>query len=109
VLLVGDACGYVEPFSGEGMKWAVLSAAALATLLGMQTRWQPDLPQRWMSLHQQLLAEDVARCRHIARLPHHPLLLSGVLYLLPAAARMLVRKIHRPVPRSAYCTVGEPA
>jgi 2-polyprenyl-6-methoxyphenol hydroxylase-like FAD-dependent oxidoreductase len=28
--VVGDAAGYVEPFTGEGMAWAVMSAAAVA-------------------------------------------------------------------------------
>ena len=33
LVLVGDAAGYVEPFTGEGMTWALESAAALADAL----------------------------------------------------------------------------
>ena len=32
LFVVGDAAGYVEPFTGEGMAWAVMSAAALAPI-----------------------------------------------------------------------------
>jgi flavin-dependent dehydrogenase len=28
VLVVGDAAGYVEPFTGEGMAWALATASA---------------------------------------------------------------------------------
>ena len=42
VFVVGDAAGYVEPFTGEGMAWAMMSAAALAPIAA-RSRWVDDL------------------------------------------------------------------
>ena len=41
LFLVGDAAGYVEPFTGEGMAWAVMSAAALAPIVARSYDWKP--------------------------------------------------------------------
>jgi 2-polyprenyl-6-methoxyphenol hydroxylase-like FAD-dependent oxidoreductase len=32
LFLIGDAAGYVEPITGEGMLWAIMSACAIAPL-----------------------------------------------------------------------------
>ncbi|MEM8781655.1 MAG: hypothetical protein AAGE65_02270, partial [Planctomycetota bacterium] len=34
LLVVGDAAGYVEPFTGEGMAWALQAADGAAALVG---------------------------------------------------------------------------
>ena len=33
VMVVGDSCGYVEPFTGEGMSWAIRGAIAVTSVL----------------------------------------------------------------------------
>ena len=44
VLAAGDAAGYVEPFTGEGMAWAVRSAALAAAMLpGAGEAWPGEL------------------------------------------------------------------
>jgi 2-polyprenyl-6-methoxyphenol hydroxylase-like FAD-dependent oxidoreductase len=35
VALLGDAAGYIEPFTGEGMRWAMASAWELANAIGL--------------------------------------------------------------------------
>ena len=41
---VGDAGGYVEPFTGEGVLWALSGARALAPLVArVAERWDPGL------------------------------------------------------------------
>ena len=47
-LVMGDAAGYVEPFTGEGMAWALTAGAAAApfVLEGLE-RWTGDLETRW--------------------------------------------------------------
>ena len=48
VFLVGDATGYVEPFTGEGMAWAILSAEAVEHLAFRAIEaWNPDLARSW--------------------------------------------------------------
>ena len=40
LFLVGDAAGYVEPFTGEGMAWAIMSAAGLAPIASRAPEWR---------------------------------------------------------------------
>ncbi|HVK09715.1 MAG TPA: FAD-dependent monooxygenase, partial [Gemmataceae bacterium] len=46
---VGDAAGYVEPFTGEGMAWAVASAVAVAPLAARP--WHAGLVREWEQTH----------------------------------------------------------
>lgn len=48
LFVVGDAAGYVEPFTGEGMAWALQGGRALVPLAlrGIE-HWQPDLAAAW--------------------------------------------------------------
>jgi flavin-dependent dehydrogenase len=48
LFVLGDAAGYVEPFTGEGMAWALASALALAPLaVRAARRRQPTLADAW--------------------------------------------------------------
>lgn len=56
VLALGDAAGYVEPFTGEGMAWALASGAAVAPLaLEAVKRWRPELVRKWGRVHQRIV------------------------------------------------------
>ena len=47
LFVVGDAAGYIEPFTGEGMAWAMMSAAALAPIVDEAVRsWDDGLARR---------------------------------------------------------------
>ena len=49
---VGDAAGYVEPFTGEGVQCALDSAALLAPLVTRAAAsWQPQLADEWQQRH----------------------------------------------------------
>src|SRR5262249_32848771 len=46
--VVGDAAGYIEPFTGEGMAWALASAVALAPLVVRAAEhWRPEMIGHW--------------------------------------------------------------
>jgi len=49
VFLLGDSIGYVEPFTGEGMSWALASAEAVMPIVGrtLISPWDASLPQQW--------------------------------------------------------------
>src|SRR5690606_4591885 len=48
VLRLGDAAGYVEPFTGEGIGWAMKSAlAAVPIVLQAQRQWNAELQADW--------------------------------------------------------------
>ena len=49
VFLVGDAIGYVEPFTGEGMSWALASAESVMPMVVdiASDSWHDDMIARW--------------------------------------------------------------
>ena len=55
LFVVGDAAGYVEPFTGEGMAWALASGAAVAPLAARAVTWRPELARRWADLHSRVV------------------------------------------------------
>lgn len=99
IFLLGDAVGYVEPFTGEGMAWAMTSADSVLPLVSdvVANGWEPALSTKWAML----LGRDVRRrqriCRVLSRSLRSPWLLSPMLNafrLFPAAAESLVRRMN---------------
>ncbi|MBA4064883.1 MAG: NAD-binding protein [Isosphaera sp.] len=105
--VVGDAAGYVEPFTGEGMAWAVTSAAALAPIAARAVdRWDDALAAEWEATHRRVVGRRQRVCRAVSRVLRSPTL-TGVairaLSLFPAAARPVVSALNQmsPLPRVA--------
>jgi 2-polyprenyl-6-methoxyphenol hydroxylase-like FAD-dependent oxidoreductase len=94
---VGDACGYVEPFTGEGMAWAVGGAAAVARLTA--DGWNPTLPAKWETLHHRLIGRRQRFCRLLAPALRSRLvrrMMVSALRVLPVLASPFVRGLNRP-------------
>jgi flavin-dependent dehydrogenase len=67
VFLVGDAAGYVEPFTGEGIRWALESGRGVAPFVhAAQGAWQPSLIERWESWYHRNLVAEQRLCRRLA-------------------------------------------
>ncbi len=83
LVLVGDAAAYEEPFTGEGMTWALASALAAAPLVAEAAsgRWR-DLAPRWTRIHRRLLGLRRLRCRTVARAVRSPSLAAAAVLLL---------------------------
>jgi flavin-dependent dehydrogenase len=96
--VLGDAAGYVEPFTGEGMAWALASAAALAPLAVEAVRdWRPELARRWTTLHRRVFGPRRRLCSavtQVLRWPRLVRLLVGVLAWAPFLAAPLVRRLQ---------------
>ena len=52
-LIVGDAAEYAEPFTGEGIGWAMGSAVLASTLIqqGLEV-WNSEIAERWNRLYE---------------------------------------------------------
>jgi hypothetical protein len=102
LFVVGDAAGYVEPFTGEGMAWAVMSAAALAPIAARATRqWRPSLIREWEVTHARIVGQRQKACRAVARVLRSPLLTAfciRALKLFPGLASPVVTALNRPSP-----------
>lgn len=102
LFLVGDAAGYVEPFTGEGIAWAIASAQAVApiALRAIET-WDHSLVTAWNTTHRRLFGGRQRNCRWLTRAMRPPLVtrvVNRVLSLAPSLARPFVKAINRPWP-----------
>ncbi|HEX4124674.1 MAG TPA: NAD(P)/FAD-dependent oxidoreductase [Tepidisphaeraceae bacterium] len=80
VLAVGDASGYVEPFTGEGMAWAVRSAALAAAMLPRAgEEWPAELPARWQAAHAAAIGGRQRLCRAARPIVRHPGVVSALI------------------------------
>lgn len=95
---IGDAAGYVEPFTGEGMAWALATGAAVAPIATRD--WSPASARAWKQTYVRLIRRRQRLCRVVARVLRSPTL-SGlvvrVLAMAPALSRPVVRVMNRPV------------
>ena len=96
---VGDAAGYVEPFTGEGMGWAIGSGAAvLPFALKAIARWDDGLARGWERDGRHRLASSQRACSIVARGLRVPGLVRSAVGLLgpfPGLAAPLVRATSR--------------
>lgn len=100
LFVLGDAAGYVEPFTGEGIGWALASAVAVVPLVvrGVR-RWEPALAGQWDRVYRQTVAGRQLSCRALAALLRRPRLTRGLIFLLaylPRLAEPVVRRFHLP-------------
>jgi 2-polyprenyl-6-methoxyphenol hydroxylase-like FAD-dependent oxidoreductase len=99
VLLLGDAAGYVEPFTGEGMAWALAAGAAVAPLAARAaTYWRPEFVEEWTALHAALVTRRQRLCRMAARVLRCPLLVQILIAALahaPGLARPFLRHLDQ--------------
>jgi len=98
VFAVGDAAGYVEPFTGEGVGWALRSAALLAPIVSRAvSSWSDDMMAVWSETYDTELARSQRACRGLAWLLRRPLAVRcavSVLARRPALAAPFVRHLH---------------
>lgn len=115
VLRVGDAVGYVEPFTGEGIGWALAGARLVATALLASCAVAGGDPRaaahRYEQDHARHFRPRHARCRRVAHCLRAPRLVAGAVQAArwaPWAARrvvpLLVGHTDAPGPRIAEGT-----
>lgn len=100
LFVLGDAAGYVEPFTGEGMAWALASGLAIAPLaLRAVERWAPDLVREWTALHRRMVGRRQLVCRGATMALRRPWLIPivfGSLARWPSASAYLLRRLNAP-------------
>ena len=100
ILRVGDAAGYVEPFTGEGMGWALASARlcdeGLTPLVTTAGRLAGDVAAagiRYALAHGRHFAPHHARCRRVALVVRRPWLVGPALRLARLAPAVAARVV----------------
>lgn len=98
VFLVGDAAGYVEPFTGEGMAAAIRSGRLVGPLVEQSLRrWEPRLIDQWNRIIQAEVTRRQWICRGLSQIVRRPGIVRwgmGVASKVPAIGRMVVRMIN---------------
>lgn len=100
VLLLGDAAGYVEPFTGEGMAWAFAAAMAAPGFVarGLLT-WDEQIERDWQQSLRKLVRRRQYWCRMLALATRHPLavrIVLGAVSCFPVFAKPIISSINRP-------------
>lgn len=97
VFVVGDAAGYVEPFTGEGMEWALAAADALVPLtVRAVSRWDRAIEQQWLDTYDRTVRQNQRRCRTLSRTLRHPSLVGlmvASLSVQPALAKPFLGRV----------------
>jgi flavin-dependent dehydrogenase len=104
LFFAGDATGYVEPFTGQGMAWAIRGGMATVPWVESAVRcWHADFPEKWTSDLRGLLGRQQRQCRWIANLLRHPALVRHVVSTLsrfPTLGQFAVDQIQSERPFS---------
>ncbi|MGH8730209.1 MAG: NAD(P)/FAD-dependent oxidoreductase [Burkholderiales bacterium] len=100
VFVLGDAAGYVEPFTGEGIAWALASAEAVVPLaLRAVQCWDPALIADWECSYRRVIGRRVL-CHAAAGILRRPGLTRAafsILARIPGLAAPLLKALnHRP-------------
>lgn len=104
VIAIGDAAGYVEPFTGEGMTWAMQSGIAaanrLATLIDddRSPRGLDRLGAAWQADLDALLRGKKRTCRWVTDALRRPVarkFAARTLATFPSLARPLLASLNR--------------
>ncbi len=105
LLAIGDAAGYVEPFTGEGMTWAMASALAVTPfILENLSRWDETTPARWTDHWQRMLHARQRMCGLVSAALRSGWLAPAAVRLLaecPPLARRIAAWMHRPIAMAA--------
>jgi|UniRef100_UPI004048B1CD menaquinone-9 beta-reductase len=100
LLLLGDAAGYVEPFTGEGMGWALTSSlAALPLVLRGLEHWDGAIEADWRRLHHRWVSQRQTFCRTLALVLRNPWATWGLSRLagtFPSFTSSMIGLVQRP-------------
>jgi len=99
LLRLGDAAGYTEPFTGQGISWALADGRAAAALaLRALDGWQAALLAEWCRYRGVRRRRSERLCRGLAWGLRRPALVGAAMRLLrvaPVVAAPLVRRAAR--------------
>lgn len=95
LFLIGDAAGYIEPFTGEGMAWALVAGRAVAPLAARAVRhWHSGLSCEWDASYRRLIEPRQRICRVVATVLRFPALTETAVRLLAFAPRLALPLTH---------------
>ncbi len=112
LLLIGDAAGYVEPFTGEGIAWALEGGIAAAGIAQRAIgQWAPECARSWTRAHRRIVTGRQRICRAMSLMLRSPRATRAVIQALrfmPAAASPVLHRLNRGQKKAGARVVGRP-
>ncbi len=98
VFVIGDAAGYVEPFTGEGLRWALENGVGVAPfVIAAADRWQPQIAEDYRLWYRRTIAARQKLCRRLSHgLKRAPVrwVAHQALRLRPALADSIIKQLN---------------
>lgn len=98
--VLGDAAGYVEPFTGEGMVCAVSCGVAVARLVCRSVNnFGADTEREWAACYRSIVSDTQGLCKAIAAGLRRPLLVKTAIRAVAFAPRLaspFLRRLNSP-------------
>lgn len=98
ILLAGDCAAYVEPFTGEGMSWAMEGATELSEIVAESVKGgATDAESRWNTAYRRRFQAAQRRCGWISKGLRSPAVsdtVAGVLRAVPVLARPVIANLN---------------
>jgi len=83
MFMVGDAAGYVEPFTGEGINWALSSSSLVVPIVQQALKqWSPALISHWSNTYRDQIAKRQRVCRFVSHILRYPVLITPALFAM---------------------------
>lgn len=99
-LVVGDAAGYIEPFTGEGIAWALATGRSVADFAWRAAQGDAAHTGRaWSRHYHRLVRRRMLTCRALSFLLRRPRLVSSAIWTLarrPSLAAPVERLLNAP-------------
>ncbi len=96
--VIGDAASYTEPFTGEGISWALQSGIAVAPIaIEALKQWSPTHSRKWHLRYHDLIARQQRISKLVMNSLRSPLfirLIMNLLYKVPALAFPVIKGIE---------------
>ena len=111
LFVIGDAAGYIEPFTGEGMAWALSGAKLLVPLvLRAVHSWEKKLGTQWQNLHRKCIKKRQGFCKFMSMLLKWPRLVQTSIVCLkwfPSLSSLFISILDKPSPAANVCQGNE--
>jgi len=96
LLILGDAAGYVEPFTGEGIAWALASGQLAVPLVrSLAVSHSINMGREWQRMYSKTIRRRQRVCRVLRRMLRSEGLLHFAAHALPWT-RFVVSSLNRP-------------
>ena len=98
LLAIGDAAGYVEPFTGEGMTWGILGGIAAADRIAAEADRESEIGDLWAQELPHRMRARMRRCGRLSAALRSPWIRAAagtVLGTFPQLSRPIIRQLER--------------